>query len=106
MIAFIKKCPERGAADTRFGAHGPNREVIILKVRIDKRNGVKKVSGPLPRSGGTPERDGLCLCAPRFTPRGAHFLVSLDVEINPRFYRGRKERSDNRKGELDASRKI
>ena len=35
------------------------------------------------------------------------FLVSLDVEINPRFYRGKKsERSDNRKGELDASRKT
>ena len=34
-------------------------------------------------------------------------LVSLDVEINPRFYRGKKsERSDNRKGELDASRKT
>ena len=34
-------------------------------------------------------------------------LVSLDVEINPRFYRGIvNERSDNRKGELDASRKT
>ena len=34
-------------------------------------------------------------------------LVSLDVEKNPRFYRGKKsERSDNRKGELDASRKT
>lgn len=37
----------------------------------------------------------------------AFSLVSLDVEINPRFYRGKKsERSDNRKGELDASRKT
>ena len=37
----------------------------------------------------------------------ARLLVSLDVEINPRFYRGKKsERSDNRKGELDASRKA
>lgn len=37
----------------------------------------------------------------------AVFLVSLDVEKNPRFYRGKKsERSDNRKGELDASRKT
>ena len=35
------------------------------------------------------------------------YLVSLDVEINPRFYRGIvNERSDNRKGELDASRKT
>ena len=34
-------------------------------------------------------------------------LVSLDVELNPRFYRGKKsERSDNRKGELDTSRKT
>ena len=38
---------------------------------------------------------------------GGSFLVSLDVEKNPRFYRGKKsERSDNRKGELDASRKT
>lgn len=37
----------------------------------------------------------------------ALLLVSLDVELNPRFYRGKKsERSDNRKGELDASRKT
>ena len=34
-------------------------------------------------------------------------LVSLDVEINPRFYRGKKkERSDKRYGELGASRKT
>ena len=33
----------------------------------------------------------------------ARLLVSLDVEINPRFYRGKKsERSDNRKGEANA----
>ena len=38
---------------------------------------------------------------------GIFYLVSLDVEINPRFYRGKKnERSDNRKGELDASRRT
>jgi len=34
-------------------------------------------------------------------------LVSLDVEINPRFYRGKKkERSYKKEGELDASRKT
>ena len=43
----------------------------------------------------------LCCKAEQF------LLVSLDVELNPRFYRGKKsERSDNRKGELDASRKT
>lgn len=35
----------------------------------------------------------------------ALFLMSLDGETNPRVYGGKKERSDNRKGELDASRK-
>ena len=35
------------------------------------------------------------------------FLVSLDVEKIPRFYRGKKEeRSDKKCGELDASRKT
>lgn len=34
-------------------------------------------------------------------------LVSLDVEINPRFYRGKKkERSEKKYGELGASRKT
>ncbi len=37
--------------------------------------------------------------------RDAVFLVSLDVEINPRFYRGDNKKSGARKekGELDAS---
>ena len=35
------------------------------------------------------------------------YLVSLDVEINPRFYRGKKkERSEKKSGELGASRKT
>ena len=34
----------------------------------------------------------------------AFWLVSLDVEINPRFYRGRaNEQSNDKKGELKAS---
>jgi len=34
-------------------------------------------------------------------------MVSLDVEKIPRFYRGKKkERSDKKQGELDASRKT
>lgn len=38
---------------------------------------------------------------------GGLYLVSLDVEINPRFYRGKKkERSYKKEGELDASRKT
>ena len=35
------------------------------------------------------------------------YMVSLDVEKIPRFYRGKKEeRSDKKCGELDASRKT
>ena len=50
--------------------------------------------------------DTLKVFRQKFLPEG-FLLVSLDVEINPRFYRGKKsERSDNRKGELDASRKT
>jgi hypothetical protein len=38
---------------------------------------------------------------------GDALMVSLDVEKIPRFYRGKKkERSDKRYGELDASRKT
>ena len=34
-------------------------------------------------------------------------LVHLCVEVNPRFYRGKeKEQSDNKNGELKASRKV
>ena len=40
----------------------------------------------------------------RETPVHPLFLVPLGVEINPRFYRGKKnERSYNKAGELDAS---
>ena len=39
--------------------------------------------------------------------KAAFSLVSLDVGINPRFYRGKKkERSDKKDGELGASRKT
>ncbi len=35
------------------------------------------------------------------------FLASLDVEINPRFYRGKiKSFSNEKTGELDASREV
>jgi len=44
---------------------------------------------------------GAGLCLLRF------FLVHLCVEVNPRFYRGKeKEQSDNKNGELKASRKV
>ena len=37
----------------------------------------------------------------------SHFLVHLCVEITPRFYRGKKkEQSDNKNGELKASRRY
>ena len=42
------------------------------------------------------------------TKCGRYFtLVHLCVEVNPRFYRGKeKEQSDNKNGELKASRKV
>ena len=42
------------------------------------------------------------------TKCGLYFtLVHLCVEVNPRFYRGKeKEQSDNKNGELKASRKV
>jgi hypothetical protein len=39
--------------------------------------------------------------------QGTIYLASSDVEINPRFYRGKKkEQSNNKKGELEASPKT
>ena len=61
-------------------------------------NGIGKVYIMLPVNNK--KNSGLIL-KPEFA------LVHLCVEVNPRFYRGKeKEQSDNKNGELKASRKV